>query len=59
VKAALNGVVGAIIGAIIAVVGPVHYQEWINGPQEGAFSIEVNDITKEHVSPLLRHQISK
>lgn len=58
-KAALIGVVGAIIGAIIAVVGPVHYHEWINGPQEGVFSIEVNAITKEHVSPLLRDQISK
>ena len=57
-KAAWIGFFGCIVGAIVGVVGTVHYQRWVEGPREGVFSAELSAMTAENLAPELRTQIS-
>lgn len=53
------GAAAAVISATITVVGMVHYQQWVEGPKEGIFSVQVSFISFEDIPAEIRDQISK
>src|SRR5258708_7000663 len=58
-KSAWIGLVGAILGAIIAVIGATHYSDWLYGPKEGVFSADLTTINAANIDPSLREQITR
>jgi hypothetical protein len=59
VKGALIGVIGAVIGAVITVIGTTNYTDWIYGPKEGLFSVNLTKISESDVNPSLKSQIKQ
>lgn len=57
VRSSLIGLVGAIVGAIIAVFGATHYKDWLYGPPEAIFTVGINSLTKQNVPELAQDQI--
>lgn len=58
-KAAWIGLVGAILGAVLAVIGATHYSDWLYGPKEGVFSADLTSINASNIDPTLREQITR
>lgn len=50
---------GAVLGALITIVGAPYFQELILGPSEGVFRVDVRSIRASSVEQPLRNQITK
>lgn len=57
-KAAWIGLLGAILGAVVAIIGPIHYQRWIKGPEEARFALDITSIRATDVDPRIRDQVT-
>jgi hypothetical protein len=56
-RAAWIGFGGAILGAVIAIVGPYHYQNWLKGPEEGLFALDVTSLRPSSIDSRIRDQV--
>ncbi len=48
---------GAVLGALVTIIGQTHYEEWVHGPNEAKVDVDVTSIGSRNVNEALRSQI--
>lgn len=54
----IGTLIGAVLGALVTIIGQTHYQEWVNGPTEAQVEVDVQSIGARNINEAVRDQVS-